>query len=65
MTARHPQLPPPPGHRGRPADDGWGARGRMKDASSTDVVVHGGEALLPALGIDAAPRAPLHVAQAD
>ena len=26
-------------------DDGWGARGRMKDASSTDVVVHRGEAL--------------------
>jgi len=26
-------------------DDGWGARGRMKDASSTDVVVHGGKAL--------------------
>jgi carotenoid cleavage dioxygenase len=25
--------------------DGWGARGRMKDASSTDVVVHGGRAL--------------------
>ena len=25
--------------------DGWGARGRMKDASSTDVVVHGGIAL--------------------
>ena len=25
--------------------DGWGARGRMKDASSTDVVVHNGEAL--------------------
>jgi carotenoid cleavage dioxygenase-like enzyme len=25
--------------------DGWGARGRMKDASSTDVVVHGGKAL--------------------
>lgn len=25
--------------------DGWGARGRMKDASSTDVVVHGGVAL--------------------
>ncbi|MFN3214836.1 MAG: carotenoid oxygenase family protein [Henriciella sp.] len=24
-------------------DDGWGARGRMKDASSTDVVVHAGE----------------------
>ena len=23
-------------------DDGWGARGRMKDASSTDVVVHAG-----------------------
>jgi carotenoid cleavage dioxygenase len=32
-----------------PADalrtDGWGIRGRMKDASSTDVVVHRGEAL--------------------
>ncbi len=26
-------------------DDGWGARGRMKDASSTDVVVHAGRAL--------------------
>ena len=26
-------------------EDGWGIRGRMKDASSTDVVVHGGEAL--------------------
>jgi carotenoid cleavage dioxygenase len=26
-------------------EDGWGARGRMKDASSTDVVVHRGEAL--------------------
>jgi carotenoid cleavage dioxygenase-like enzyme len=26
-------------------DDGWGARTRMKDASSTDVVVHGGRAL--------------------
>ena len=25
--------------------DGWGARGRMKDAASTDVVVHGGEIL--------------------
>ncbi len=25
--------------------DGWGARGRMKDASSTDVVVHAGAAL--------------------
>ncbi len=25
--------------------DGWGARGRMKDASSTDVVVHQGKAL--------------------
>ena len=25
--------------------DGWGARGRMKDASSTDVVVHDGRAL--------------------
>jgi carotenoid cleavage dioxygenase len=25
--------------------DGWGARGRMKDASSTDVVVHNGTAL--------------------
>ncbi len=24
--------------------DGWGARGRMKDASSTDIVVHGGRA---------------------
>jgi len=28
-----------------PRDDGWGARGRMKDASSTDVVVHAGLAL--------------------
>lgn len=26
-------------------EDGWGARGRMKDASSTDVVVHRGTAL--------------------
>jgi carotenoid cleavage dioxygenase len=26
-------------------EDGWGARGRMKDASSTDVVVHRGRAL--------------------
>jgi carotenoid cleavage dioxygenase len=26
-------------------EDGWGARGRMKDASSTDVVVHNGTAL--------------------
>ena len=26
-------------------EDGWGARGRMKDASSTDVVVHNGLAL--------------------
>ena len=26
-------------------EDGWGARGRMKDASSTDVVVHNGVAL--------------------
>lgn len=25
--------------------DGWGARGRMKDSSSTDVVVHAGKAL--------------------
>lgn len=25
--------------------EGWGARGRMKDAASTDVVVHGGEIL--------------------
>jgi len=25
--------------------EGWGARGRMKDSSSTDIVVHGGEAL--------------------
>ncbi len=29
----------------RSVRDGWGARGRMKDASSTDVVVHGGRAL--------------------
>jgi carotenoid cleavage dioxygenase-like enzyme len=28
-----------------PREDGWGARGRMKDASSTDVVVHRGTAL--------------------
>ncbi|GLZ38698.1 carotenoid oxygenase family protein [Actinokineospora sp. NBRC 105648] len=28
-----------------PRHDGWGARGRMKDASSTDVVVHAGAAL--------------------
>src|SRR3954451_20597265 len=37
------------GMLGRPEDsireDGWGARGRMKDASSTDVVVHNGRAL--------------------
>jgi len=26
-------------------EDGWGARTRMKDASSTDVVVHGGRAI--------------------
>lgn len=26
-------------------EEGWGARGRMKDASSTDVVVHNGQAL--------------------
>ena len=26
-------------------EDGWGARGRMKDASSTDVIVHNGLAL--------------------
>jgi carotenoid cleavage dioxygenase-like enzyme len=26
-------------------EDGWGARGRMKDASSTDVIVHNGIAL--------------------
>ncbi|WP_072690817.1 carotenoid oxygenase family protein [Rhodococcus marinonascens] len=26
-------------------EDGWGARGRMKDASSTDVVVHAGTAI--------------------
>ena len=26
-------------------EDGWGARGRMKDASSTDVIVHNGKAL--------------------
>ena len=32
-----------PGNSLRP--DGWGARGRMKDASSTDVVVHNGKAL--------------------
>ncbi|MDP9844080.1 carotenoid oxygenase family protein [Streptosporangium lutulentum] len=28
-----------------PRQDGWGARGRMKDASSTDVMVHAGVAL--------------------
>jgi carotenoid cleavage dioxygenase-like enzyme len=37
------------GMLGRPEqskrEDGWGARGRMKDASSTDVVVHNGVAL--------------------
>jgi carotenoid cleavage dioxygenase len=34
------------GHPGQSLrNDGWGARGRMKDASSTDVVVHGGRAL--------------------
>ena len=26
-------------------EDGWGARGRMKDASSTDITVHRGRAL--------------------
>ncbi len=31
-----------PRHSGR---DGWGARGRLKDSSSTDVVVHAGTAL--------------------
>jgi carotenoid cleavage dioxygenase-like enzyme len=38
-----------PGISERPSkalrDDGWGARGRMKDASSTDVVVHAGVAI--------------------
>ncbi|GAC1476955.1 MAG: carotenoid oxygenase family protein [Acidimicrobiales bacterium] len=29
----------------RSVRDGWGARGRMKDASSTDIVVHAGRAL--------------------
>ena len=29
----------------RSTRDGWGARGRMKDASSTDVIVHAGQAL--------------------
>ncbi|MBK9035432.1 MAG: carotenoid oxygenase family protein [Myxococcales bacterium] len=29
----------------RSVRDGWGARGRMKDASSTDVIVHAGAAL--------------------
>ena len=37
------------GMLGQPAqstrEDGWGARGRMKDASSTDVVLHNGKAL--------------------
>jgi carotenoid cleavage dioxygenase-like enzyme len=37
------------GMLGRPEqsirNDGWGARGRMKDASSTDVVVHNGQAI--------------------
>ena len=33
------------GPSSRSASDGWGARGRMKDASSTDVVVHNGRAL--------------------
>jgi carotenoid cleavage dioxygenase len=28
-----------------PREDGWGARGRMKDSSSTDVIVHNGVAL--------------------
>ena len=27
--------------------EGWGARGRMKDASSTDIVVHAGQASPP------------------
>jgi carotenoid cleavage dioxygenase len=35
--AEHPEVAVRP--------DGWGARGRMKDASSTDVVVHAGVAL--------------------
>ena len=30
---------------GKSVRDGWGARGRMKDPSSTDVVVHAGRAL--------------------
>ncbi|OBI50675.1 apocarotenoid-15,15'-oxygenase [Mycobacterium kyorinense] len=38
-----PGLAEPPSLARR--DDGWGARGRMKDASSTDVVVHRGTAL--------------------
>lgn len=32
-------------HPAQSKRDGWGARTRMKDASSTDVVVHGGKAL--------------------
>ena len=32
-------------------EDGWGARGRMKDASSTDVVVHNGVALTTLLAV--------------
>ena len=31
--------------QGKSLRDGWGARGKMKDASSTDVVVHAGRAL--------------------
>ncbi|MET0236557.1 MAG: carotenoid oxygenase family protein [Kibdelosporangium sp.] len=31
--------------RNSPTQSGWGARGRMKDASSTDVVMHNGVAL--------------------
>ena len=52
-TASSPNRRPPsrcgPGCSASPSsskrEDGWGARGRMKDASSTDVVVHNGKAL--------------------
>ncbi len=40
-VGRHPRRPATQSLR----DDGWGARTRMKDASSTDVVVHAGRAL--------------------
>ena len=36
--------------------DGWGARGRMKDAASTDVVVHAGRALATTRPRPSSPR---------